>query len=121
MKFKILDVGHGFCALLIADNGNIMLFDCGHKAYPEFRPSRLLQDLGYSSIKQLFISNYDEDHISDLPRIRKLFDIQILVRNKSISTEQLRRLKRQSGPLSEAMLSFLDMNEGMCVQQLFLR
>ena len=38
MNFQILDVGHGFCALLTADNGNIMLFDCGHKTAPEFRP-----------------------------------------------------------------------------------
>ncbi len=111
MKFQILDVGHGFCAVLIADNGNIMLFDCGHKTTPEFRPSTYLRELGCSCIERLFISNYDEDHISDLPQIRRLFVIQTLLRNRSITTAQLRELKRSSGPLSEAMKSFLDMNE----------
>ena len=111
MKFKILDVGHGFCALLGAENGNIMLFDCGHKTDPEFRPSTYLQQLGCSGIEYFFISNYDEDHISDLPEIRRLFTVQLLYRNKSITTAQLRELKRQSGPLSEAMKSFLEMND----------
>ena len=111
MKFKILDVDHGFCALLVADNGNIMLFDCGHKTDPEFRPSTYLQQLRCSGIEYFFISNYDEDHISDLPEIRRLFTVQLLCRNKSITTAQLRELKRQSGPLSEAMKSFLEMND----------
>ncbi len=111
MKFEILDVGHGFCALLTADNGNSMLFDCGHKTVPEFRPSTYLQQLGFSGIGRLFISNYDEDHISDLPEIRRLFTVQTLFRNRSITTAQLRELKRQSGPLSEAMKSFLEMND----------
>ena len=111
MKFQILDVGHGFCALLIADNGNTMLFDCGHKTTPEFRPSTYLRQLGFSSIERLFISNYDEDHISDLPRIRSSLAIHALHRNKTITTAQLRELKRLSGSLSEAMKSFLDMNE----------
>ena len=111
MKFEILDVDHGFCALLVADNGNIMLFDCGHKTTPEFRPSTYLQQLACSGIERLFISNYDEDHISDLPEIRRLFTVQTLFRNESITTAQLRKLKRQAGPLSEAMKSFLDMND----------
>ena len=111
MKFQILDVGHGFCALLIANNGNIMMFDCGHKSIPEFRPSAYLKQLGKSSIERLFISNYDEDHISDLPEIRRLFRIRVLHRNRSIKTSQLRELKKQSGPLSKAMTTFLGMHD----------
>jgi len=30
MEIKIFDVSHGFCALLVADNGNVALFDAGH-------------------------------------------------------------------------------------------
>lgn len=111
MKFEILDVGHGFCAVLRADDGNIMLFDCGHKRIPEFRPSTYLRQRGHSRVERLFISNYDEDHISDLPEIRRCFRIRTLYRNRSITTAQLRGLKRQAGPLSEAMRSFLEMND----------
>ncbi len=30
MNFTIHDVGHGFCASLIHQNGNVMLWDCGN-------------------------------------------------------------------------------------------
>lgn len=111
MRFHILDVGHGQCAYLWADNGNVMMFDCGHSADPEFRPSAFLSNLGISSIQRLFISNYDEDHISDLPELRRLHTIGILHRNRSITPGQLRALKRQGGPISWAMESLLEMKE----------
>lgn len=111
MRFQILDVGHGFCALLIADNQNTMMIDCGHKSMPEFRPSTYLWQLGQTSIERLFISNYDEDHISDLPAISRLFSIRILHRNRSITTSQLRELKLQTGHLSSAMTTLLTMND----------
>ena len=110
MQFTILDVGHGACAFLQAENSNLMLFDCGHNSNPEFRPSRYLQDLGHQSVEVLFISNYDEDHISDLPQLREALNIRSLLRNKSISGAELRALKwRQSGQISPAMESMLDM------------
>ena len=112
MRFEILDVGHGFCAWLRHDNGNVMLFDCGHKTDPEFRPSIYLPNQGIHRIERLFVTNYDEDHISDLPRLRARLSISILRRNKSISVSQLRELKRQSGPISDAMSSLLEMSDG---------
>lgn len=109
MRFHILNVGHGFCAYLAADNGNIIMFDCGHRSDPEFRPSAFLRQRGVSTIHRLFITNYDEDHISDLPEIRRHLRVQILHRNKTITPDQLYRLKRQGGPISDAMESLLDM------------
>lgn len=114
MKFQILDVGHGFCARLLAGNGNVMLFDCGHKTDPEFRPSDHLTDNGCTGIERLVITNYDEDHISDLPRLQSQLPIATLRRNGSISAKQLRSLKEQSGPISEAMQCLLEMMEGYC-------
>jgi beta-lactamase superfamily II metal-dependent hydrolase len=109
MRFHVLNVGHGFCAYAAADNGNIMMFDCGHQTEPSFRPSEFLRQRRVSTIHRLFITNYDEDHISDLPGIRRGLHVQILHRNKSISVDQLRRLKLQGGPISAAMESLLDM------------
>ena len=111
MRFEILDVGHGFCAWLQADNDNTMLFDCGHKSYPELRPSTYLPNLGIQRIDRLFITNYDEDHISDLPRLRSRLSVSVLHRNRTVSPSQLRQLKLQSGPISEAMNCLLDMCE----------
>ena len=59
----------------------------------------------------MFITNYDEDHISDLPNLRRAVDIKILHRNRSITPTQLRSLKEKSGPISSAMESLLSMLE----------
>jgi len=109
VKFQINDVGHGFCAFAVAQNGNYMLFDCGHKADPENRPSVFLPELGCTAIEWYFVTNYDEDHISDLPRLRRKLPIGVLVRNGTVSAPQLRALKLEGGPITEAMESLLDM------------
>lgn len=112
MEFTVLDVGHGSCSYLMADNSsnNLMLFDCGHKSDPELRPSSYLKSLRQGSVEYLIISNYDEDHISDLPNVVDNLKVKTLVRNRSITADQLRDLKlRQSGEISTAMDSMLSM------------
>lgn len=108
MKITVHDVGHGLCVSLIHENGNVMLWDCGHS--DTNRPSEFLPAAGVSRIDRLFVSNYDEDHISDLPAVRNALGIPELYRNRSISTEQLRTLKLQGGPISPAMESMLEMH-----------
>jgi len=107
MKVTIHDVGHGLCVSLIHDNGNVMLWDCGHSE--SNRPSEFLVSAGIQCIDYLFITNYDEDHISDLPNIRKRLPISLLVRNKSVSAEQLRALKLGTSPISYVMEHMLYM------------
>lgn len=109
-KFTIMDVGHGNCCYLIAENSNLMVFDCGHKSEPENRPSDVLASLGQATIELFVVSNYDEDHISDLENLRSKLDIKQLLRNKSIDKDQLRKLKlNQSGKITDAMESMLEM------------
>ena len=109
MRFTIHDVGHGFCAHLKHDNGNVILWDCGHKMDPENRPSKFLPAAGISTVHRLVITNYDEDHISDLPSLRQAVRINTLQRNRSITPDQLRKLKEETGPISPAMSSLLSM------------
>ncbi len=116
MRFKIMDVEHGFCAYAEADNRNLMVFDCGHHGINKFRPSSYLLERGHSSIESLFVTNYDEDHISDLPNVYSNLSILTLYRNKSISAEELRKLKLQSGSLSNAMKVLLQMIESYTVE-----
>ena len=103
MRFTIHDVGHGFCAELRHDNGNVMLWDCGHKSAPENRPSRFLPASGVRTVHRMFVTNFDEDHISDLPDLRCAVHINLLHRNLSITPAQLRCIKEESGPISPAM------------------
>lgn len=107
MKLTIHNVGHGLCVSLIHQNENVMLWDCGHQ--DDYRPSDFLPSLGISQVDYFFVTNYDEDHISDLPNLRDNVRLRSMYRNKSISAEQLRTLKLQGGPISPAMESMLDM------------
>lgn len=107
MIFTIHDVGHGSCISLIHENGNVMLWDCGHNG--NYRPSNFLRQLGVRKIDGFFITNYDEDHISDLPNLMSNIPISSIVKNASISADQLRDIKLENGPLTPAMESLLDM------------
>lgn len=109
MKINIFDVEHGFCSLVTASNGNLMLFDCGHNSTSGFHPADYLSQLGCNGIERLFITNYDDDHVSGLPKLRRRFHITLLHTNTSISPEQLRALKLQRGSLRPAMVDLLDM------------
>jgi beta-lactamase superfamily II metal-dependent hydrolase len=109
VEIRVFDVEHGFCAYIIADNGNVMLIDCGYNSSTGFRPSEYLPASGCTGIERLVISNYDEDHLDDLPYLRRRLPIQVLHRNRSISKDELRRLKLNSGPIAPGMQSLLDM------------
>ena len=105
MRFEILNVEHGFAAYAVASDGSVFLFDCGHS--PTCRPSGYLSAQRIYTIRCLFISNYDEDHISDLPNVWQNLYVETLARNKSLTSTQLRGLK--TPPISTAMTSLLDM------------
>jgi beta-lactamase superfamily II metal-dependent hydrolase len=112
MVIRIFDVAHGFCAYVVSDNGNTMLLDCGHNDETQFYPADYLLAANSSGIERFFVLNYDEDHLSGLPRLRQLenrIPIRVLNRNVSITGDQLRTLKRQSGPLGPGMVSLLSM------------
>ena len=107
MTLTVHDVGHGLCVSLIHENRNVMLWDCGRS--DANRPSVFLPRHGISRIDRFFVTNYDEDHIADMPAVRAALSINELYRNRSISDTQLRLLKLLSGPISPAMESMLDM------------
>ena len=105
MKFEILNVEHGFAAYAIAADNSVLLFDCGYSS--TCRPSEYLWRQGIKVIHRLFVTNYDEDHIGDLPTLRKWFNIEILTRNPSVNSVQLRNMK--APPISPAMNTLIEM------------
>lgn len=107
MKLTVHDVGHGGCISLVHPNGKAMIWDVGHQ--DENRPSSILPRSGIRSVEYLFITNYDEDHVSDMPEFRKEVGIRAVYRNKSIDAAALRALKLKSGPISPAMESTLEL------------
>ena len=110
MKITIHNVGHGLCISLIHENGNVMLWDCGHDE--KNKPSQFLTLQGIHRIENFFVTNYDEDHISDLPDLLSKIHIEALIRNISISPSQLLQLKLQPfKEISLAMRTMLNMME----------
>lgn len=107
MRVKIHNVGHGSCISLLHENGNSMVWDCGHQ--DDHRPSIFLPLEGIRRIDRFFVTNYDQDHISDLSNLRQNLNLPLLHRNESIDSDSLRSLKRQGGPISTAMESMIDM------------
>lgn len=105
MRFEILDVEHGFCAYAIGSDGGVLLFDCGHGS--RTRPSTYLPDRGITNIRRFFVTNYDEDHISDLLAVRRNLHIEVLTRNASMTSREIRSLK--TPPISPAMNELLGM------------
>jgi beta-lactamase superfamily II metal-dependent hydrolase len=110
MEFHVFDVGHGFCALLVADNGNVVLFDCGHDD-AAFRPSVYLPSQGISTVHDFHLSHFDSDHVSDLPNLRARVAINQITRNVTMPAVQIRQQKLQSGPLDAGLASAIQVHE----------
>lgn len=107
MWLRIWDVEHGACAMLqhATDtlNGEVWsqlaMIDSGSTA--EWTPSAYLTVLGWKRVAHLFITNADQDHMSDLHGLEEAgLNVTTFYRNRSYTGGQMRALKRQSGPLS---------------------
>lgn len=97
MRIEIFDVEHGQCTLLTSDTGAHMLIDAGHNASTGWRPSSMLRNRGISTVDKLVVTNYDEDHVSDLANVLQVADIRILTRNRTVSGSALLELKELGG------------------------
>jgi beta-lactamase superfamily II metal-dependent hydrolase len=110
-KFLLFNVGHGSCAFATLPSGTTMLFDCGYDNELQFYPSRFFSDREITNISELVISHFDQDHIANLPDIRKVLTIGSIRRNKSIPATTIRQEKQKSGELTSAMALAIDMHE----------
>lgn len=97
MRIQFFDVEHGACALLTSDDGKRMMFDCGHNSDTEWRPGTYLKGEGISRLELLNVTNYDEDHASGAVDLFDNIDVRWLMRNMSVSTSVLKRLKSDTG------------------------
>jgi beta-lactamase superfamily II metal-dependent hydrolase len=107
MWLRIWDVEHGACAMLQHAGqtatgetwSSLAMVDSGSTA--DWSPSDWLVQRRYERIAHLFVTNADQDHMSDLHRLEEAgLDVKTFYRNKSYTGAQIRDLKRQSGPLS---------------------
>ena len=102
MKVEIFDVEHGGCALVTADSGTRMLIDCGSNSSTGWRPSLYLRKIGVAAVDLFVVTNYDDDHVNDLPNLRlgsggRQIRLRSLLRNKTVSSQALVRMKKNGG------------------------
>ncbi|MCO6414058.1 MAG: hypothetical protein J5I92_15070 [Thiogranum sp.] len=112
MLLRIWDVEHGACAMLhhlqngVA--GRLAMIDsgCTHSWWPS---TYIARTLGRTRLDYLFITNADQDHMSDLQGLWDAgIEVPVLYRNPSYTGEQMRQIKRQSGPLSADAERYVD-------------
>lgn len=109
--FTLFNVGHGFCAYTITPGGSNLLFDCGYDDELEFYPSRYFADRKIQNIYGLALSHFDQDHVANLPALRKVVTFDMIIRNETIPVDFIRREKANGGGITTAMASAIDMHE----------
>ncbi|ESZ26112.1 hypothetical protein [Mesorhizobium sp. L2C067A000] len=97
MDLRIFDVEHGQCSHIVTSTNRHILIDAGHNSTTNWRPSAYLPRWGITHIDKLIISNFDEDHASDLHNLVATVSVGTLVKNPSVSADDLRYLKEIGG------------------------
>jgi beta-lactamase superfamily II metal-dependent hydrolase len=97
MYLRFFDVEHGACAMLWAPvtGARMAMIDSGDNATTGFRPSSFIKRaLKRNVLDYLFITNADQDHISDLDGLwEEGIEVRTLYRNRSPEPGILRRIK----------------------------
>ncbi len=109
--FTLFDVGHGFCAYATTPGGSNILFDCGYDDELRFYPWKYFSDRAISSVYNLVLSHFDQDHVAGLPDLRKVLSFDVSTRNRSVPVDFIRREKVQGGIITTAMASAIEMHE----------
>jgi beta-lactamase superfamily II metal-dependent hydrolase len=114
---RIWDVEHGACAMLHhlqnGTAGRLAMIDSGNSS--DWSPSAYIRNvLNRTTLHYLFITNADQDHISDLQRLwDRRISVPVWHRNPSITPEVFRKIKAQNGPLTSDATRYLQNLTGM--------
>jgi beta-lactamase superfamily II metal-dependent hydrolase len=97
MFLEVFDVEHGACALITTSNGKRIMIDCGHNAATNWRPGSHLTRFGITFLDRLYVTNFDEDHVSGFPNLSDYVRVGALFRNPSVAPPTIRHLKSEDG------------------------
>lgn len=102
MEVHIFDVEHGNCAAVITPSGKLMMIDCGHNDSTGWRPSKWVA-ARRQAVSCLTVTNFDEDHVTDLPNLCKVAQIEVWVMNWNVTPEWVRREKAMKGGMGSGV------------------
>ena len=112
---RVFDVEHGACAIMMSPTGErIAMIDCGHNSSVGWRPSAYIRyTLQRNTLDYLFITNADQDHISDLEGLwTHGVAVTVLIRNPSPVAAILRIIKEMQVELTDDIERFLQIHDG---------
>jgi hypothetical protein len=102
LLLRIWDVEHGACAMFwhqdrLGNAGRLAMIDSG--CTTDWRPSTVIKEgLGRSVLDYLFITNADQDHMSDLNGLwEEGITVKTLIRNRHPPVDELRKIKKAGG------------------------
>lgn len=108
MRLRVWDVEHGACAMVqhITPTlgghvgGRLAMIDAGN--CDDWSPSAYIRyDLSRTTLDYLFITNADQDHMSDLRALGQMgVTVDTLIRNPTYTGANMRAIKLGSGPLT---------------------
>lgn len=97
MQLDVFDVEHGACALITTSNGRRVMIDSGHNSTTGWRPGTYLRSVGIGRLDRVYVTNFDEDHVSGYPNLLENISIGALYRNPSVAPAAVRWLKAEDG------------------------
>ncbi|MEM6636812.1 MAG: hypothetical protein AAF667_13090 [Pseudomonadota bacterium] len=97
MLLNVFDVDHGACALISTSNGRQVLIDCGHHAHNRWYPGTALSAMGISVVDKLYVTNFDEDHVSGFGNLMRNVDVDVLATNATVGPRELASMKSEHG------------------------
>lgn len=113
MHLRIWDVQHGACTMLWhrlnGADGRLAMIDSG--SADDWTPSNYLRQQKVAQVDYLFITNADQDHLSDLDGLwQQNIPVRTLTRNPHPPAADLRRIKTAGG-LSNDIERYLTIHE----------
>lgn len=100
--------------IITPDGSRLAMIDSGDNASTGWRPSSFIKNtLGRSAVDYLFVTNADQDHLSDLEGLwEQGIAVRSLTRNPTPDAGTLRGIKEQQGELTDDIERFLQIHAG---------
>jgi beta-lactamase superfamily II metal-dependent hydrolase len=108
MDLRFYDVEHGDCCLIISQENESILVDCGYNPTTQFRPSDSLEKQGFGSrrkLHHLILTHPDQDHLADLPNVLEKLKPANVWQHPQLSLRNISDLKITLSRAQEAYLN----------------
>jgi beta-lactamase superfamily II metal-dependent hydrolase len=108
MDLRFYDVEHGDCCLIISQENEAILVDCGYNSTTKFRPSESLAKQGFGSrrrLHHLILTHPDQDHLADLTGVLEKLKPVHVWQHPQLTLKNISDLKATLSKSQEAYLS----------------